>query len=148
MLTGFPSDEVRYASDCLRDPLTTWATKHYWHIAVGGLLLPTGIGAIQGGGSEAFLCFLWAGCARVSLMHQLTWSVNSFGHMFGPRESGAIDQARNNPILAIALLGEGLHSFHHLHGTAAVNGSGRADPIGCIILLLAKIGVVTNVRRA
>ena len=148
MLNGFPSDEVRYASDCLRDTLTRWATKYYWAIALSGLALPAGIGALVGGANEALLCFLWAGCARVCLIHHLTWSVNSFGHMFGPREPGAIDQARNNPILAVGLLGEGLHGFHHLHGTAAVNGSGRGDPTGWVILLLAKLGVLTEVRRA
>lgn len=148
MLHGFPSDPLRYASDCVRDPLTCWATKYYWPIAIGGLLAPGVLGWVFGGASEALLCFLWAGCARVSVMHQLTWSVNSFGHMFGPKEPGAHDQARNNPLLAALLLGEGLHGFHHVHGTAAVNGSGWCDPIGWIIMLLGKMGVLTDVRRA
>jgi stearoyl-CoA desaturase (Delta-9 desaturase) len=147
MVTGQPSDEKRYASDCLSDPMVTWFTRYYWVIALIGLLAPALIALAFFGAHEAARAFIWAGCFRVLMMHQLTWSVNSIGHMFGPTETKSDSAARNNPVLTLLLLGEGLHSFHHKHGTAAVNGSGWADPIGWLVLLGEKCGLLRDLRR-
>jgi fatty-acid desaturase len=42
---------------------------------------------------DAARCFLWAGCVRVTTLHEITRAVNSFGHMFGQKERGARDES-------------------------------------------------------
>lgn len=147
MLVGRRTSEERYAKDILKSPLTSFFTRRYWLVAASGLVTPAVIGFLIGGGDEALLCFLWAGCARVTVLHQLTWSVNSFGHMFGAKVEGAAGEARDNRILAVLMIGEGLHSYHHQHPNAAVNQPLALDLGGMIILGLEKAGLVKNVTR-
>jgi stearoyl-CoA desaturase (delta-9 desaturase) len=148
MLTGLRSSEDRYASDIRNSGVANWLSRRYWTVAASGIALPAAAGYVVGGLAEAVACALWAGFARVALLHQLTWSVNSFGHMVGKRQDGASDQARDNPLLAAMILGEGLHGFHHRYPGAAVKAPIALDATGALILLLEKIGVVWNVSRA
>lgn len=148
MLTGLRSSEPRYAADIANDPAANWCSRHYWLSASSGIFAPAMIGLSVGGPGEAVSCALWAGFARVSLLHQLTWSVNSFGHMFGTKQAGATDEARDNPALALMILGEGLHGFHHRFPNAAIKAPLRYDATGALILILEKIGLVWNVKRA
>lgn len=147
MLFGAATRKDRYAADCLADPIVRWFSAWYWPVAVSGLFGPGLIGWALGGEREALLCVFWAGAFRVVLLHQLTWSVNSFGHMFGTRMPGATDQARDNTLLALLLLGEGLHSYHHQFATAAVNRPAWKDPAGWLLLGLRRLGVVWGFRR-
>ena len=149
MLTGSVSDEERYAKDTLVNPVIAWCTRHYWLLAMSSLVLPAIVAALLGGQdwkTNAMLGFLWAGCARVALLHQLTWSVNSFAHMVGGKEADAQDQSRNIVILAILLLGEGLHSYHHRWPTTAFNRPLFLDMMGVTILVMERLGLVWDVR--
>lgn len=148
MLTGLRSSEARYAIDVAKDPAADWCSRHYWLTASSGIIAPAMIGLLIGGPTEAVACALWAGFARVSLLHQLTWSVNSIGHMFGTKQDGATDEARDNPVLALMILGEGLHGFHHRYPNAAIKEPLRYDATGALILALERIGLVWNVKRA
>jgi fatty-acid desaturase len=84
----------------------------------------------------------------VTTLHEITRAVNSFGHMFGQKERGARDESRNNAWLFWLWLGEGLHGFHHRHPVAAVMEPVRFDPIGQLILVLQRLGIVWDVKRA
>ncbi len=148
MFAGLRSSEARYASDIEKSRIAGWASRHYWLVAASGVAAPSIIGWIVGGVPEMIACGLWAGFARVALLHQLTWSVNSFGHMLGTKPEGANDQARDNPVLALLILGEGLHGFHHRFPSAAIKRPLRYDATGGLILLLERLGVVWNVNRA
>lgn len=148
MLTGFVSDENRYAADIRADAASGWASRHYWTIAAGVAVLPGVIGGLAGGVSEAVACFLLAGCVRVSLLHQLTWAVNSIGHMFGRRQEGARDQSRDNAALAVLLLGEGLHSYHHKNPAAAILAPAWMDTSGNLLRLFERAGWVWDVQDA
>ncbi len=147
MFAGRPSSEERYAKDILSRPLTAWCTRYYWLLAMSGLLAPAGVGFVLGGPAESLLCFLWAGCIRVTALHHITWSINSFGHIFGTKVVGSKDQSRNNVLLAFLLLGEGLHSFHHRYPAAAINQPVALDMGGMMILALERLGLATKVRR-
>lgn len=142
MVTGRPSCEARYAKDVRANRLEAWSSDNYWLLAASGLALPAAIGFLIGGAPEAIMCFLWAGCLRVSLLHQITWSVNSFGHMFGTKVDGSRDQSRDNKLLAVMLIGEGLHSYHHKFPLAAINEPAALDASGWTLKMLAKAGVV------
>lgn len=142
MLTGKPSCERRYASDVHSSKLENWCSANYWLLAASGLAAPAAVGFLIGGDREAVLCFLWAGCFRVSLLHQLTWSINSFGHMFGTKVEGSKDESRDNRILAVLLVGEGLHSYHHRYPLSAVNQPAQLDASGAVLKFLAKVDAV------
>lgn len=145
MLEGHVSSVARYAPDVRQGTPAFWASRHYIRICVAGLLLPGLVGAAVGGISEAIRCVLWAGFFRVALLHQLTWAVNSLCHSLGQRLS-QVDESRDNLLLAFVLLGEGLHSSHHLHPTAAVNGPLWKDWGGALLVVAAKVGLVRALR--
>lgn len=147
MLRGLPSDEARYARDVTDDAAAAWCDRHYWLLAASGIGAPILLGYALGGAREALLCGLWAGFFRTSLLQHITWSVNSFGHMFGAQVEDPKDQSRNNAILTACLLGEGLHSYHHAHPNSAVNRPIRFDPLGLTILGAEKLGLVRDVKR-
>ncbi len=59
----------------------------------GGLYHHSFFGAVLG--------FVWGGVARIFFVHHVTWSVNSFGHIFGDQAFRTHDQSRNNLFLAL-----------------------------------------------
>ncbi len=146
MLYGRVSQPERYAADCLADRSITFLSKYYWPIVCTGLVLPGAVGYWVGGENEMARCIFWAGAARVALLHQLTWSVNSFGHLFGKKVAGGDSEARDNIFFALLLLGEGLHSHHHARPTAAMNEPKHLDPGGWIIRGWEKLGLVWQLR--
>jgi stearoyl-CoA desaturase (delta-9 desaturase) len=147
MLTGFVSDPRRYAADILRDPIARWCSRHYWWLCASSLLTPAAVGYALGGAPEGLRCLVWAGCFRVTLLHHVTWSVNSFGHMFGTKVSGSSDESRDNVLFALLLFGEGLHSYHHRHPSAAVNRPTYLDLNGAILSLLERMALVWGLKR-
>jgi len=146
MLTGLVSDERRYAADIRPDTAPGWSSRHYWLIAGSVALLPGVIGGLANGLPEAVACFLLAGCARVSLLHQFTWAVNSIGHVFGGKQEDARDESRDNVVLALLLAGEGLHSYHHKNPTAAVLAPTWMDTSGALLRLMERAGWIWDVQ--
>ncbi len=148
MFVGLRSSEARYASDIKKSRIADWVSRQYWIVAASGVAAPALVGFVVGGVPEMIACALWAGFLRVALLHQLTWCVNSLGHMVGTKQDDAKDQARDNPILALLILGEGLHGFHHRFPHAAIKHPLKYDATGGLILVLERLGVVWNVDRA
>jgi len=146
MVYGRVSKPERYAPDCLADRSIAFLSRFYWPIVATGLALPGVVGYWIGGESEMARCIFWAGAARVALLHQFTWSVNSFGHIFGKKVPGSDSEARDNIFFALLLLGEGLHSHHHARPTSAINDPGHLDPGGWIIRGCEKLGLVWQLR--
>ena len=146
-LTGKVTDTARYAGEILSDPITSWSSRTYRLWCVVSLGLPALIGLAAGGSIEALRCFVWAGCFRVTLVHNLTWAVNSFGHMYGSKVPGSNDESRDNLVLTFLLFGEGLHSYHHRHPSAAVNEPRALDLNGHLISAAERLGLVSDVKR-
>ncbi|MFI5044931.1 MAG: acyl-CoA desaturase, partial [Acidimicrobiales bacterium] len=64
--------------------------------AIGSLAIPFGLGWLLSGTlTGALTTFLWAGAVRMMLLHHVTWSVNSIGHLFGSRPFRTNDRSRN-----------------------------------------------------
>ena len=147
MLTGVVSDPARYAADVRRDPVSRWCSDHYALLCASSLLAPALVGWLAGGAAEAGRAFVWAGCLRVALLQQLTWAVNSVGHVYGSKLAGAPSEGRDNLVFALLLFGEGLHSFHHRFPSAAVNEPARLDLHGAILRGLERLGLVWRLRR-
>lgn len=142
------TDPDRYAADIRRDPISGWCSRHYGWFAGGSLLVPAVVGLASGGVDEAILCFFWAGCLRVTVLHHLTWSINSLGHSFGRQVPGSRDQSRDITFFSLVLFGEGFHSYHHAHPNAAVNEPSQLDIGGFVLRGLRRVGLVWDLKGA
>jgi stearoyl-CoA desaturase (Delta-9 desaturase) len=114
------------------------------------LALPFGIGWFAGGLSLAagLSALLWAGLARICLLHHVTWSINSVCHMFGRRPHDTPDHSTDFGPLAVLSMGESWHNSHHASPRAARHGRqpGQRDSSAALIHGLERLGWVTEVQ--
>ena len=85
---------------------------------------------------------------RISLLHHVTWSINSICHTIGERPFVARDKSANVWWLAVPSMGESWHNLHHADPTCARHGvlRGQLDSSARLIWLLEKVGWVYDVR--
>ena len=90
----------------------------------------------------------WAGFVRITLVHHVTWSINSICHTFGKEDFEVRDKSRNVWWLAIPSLGESWHNLHHSDPTCARHGvlKGQVDISARIIWAFEKTGLAYDVR--
>ncbi|HYO52105.1 acyl-CoA desaturase [Archangium sp.] len=145
------TDWLRYTSDLLRDRFVFRLNYLYPLWVVLGLALPACIaGLVTGSWEGAWRGLVWGGLVRIFLLDNVTWGVNSLGHLFGPRLHESGDQSRNMLWLALPSVGGAWHNNHH-----AFPGSARNDHLawqfdfsGLFIETLALVGLASDVRRA
>jgi stearoyl-CoA desaturase (delta-9 desaturase) len=127
-------------------------SRSYLVWPVVGLLLPALVGAAVSADRLAGAVggLLWGGLLRMFVVHHFTWSVNSFGHVFGRRAFKTRDKSTNNVLLALPTMGGGWHNNHHANPTAARTKVDwyQVDLAGSIIGLLGRMGVVSGIRPA
>jgi len=139
----------RYAPDLLADSDVQRIDRVYplWialsvlgPAAIGGLATMSLGGAITG--------FLWAGLARILLLHHVTWAVNSLCHVFGERPFRTRDKATNVRALAVLSMGESWHNLHHADPTCARHGvdPGQLDSSAALIRIFERLGWASHVR--
>ena len=135
-----PPERKRYCRRLLQDPLVSFIdrTMPIWLLL--GLAIPFVVGGWDG--------LLWGGFVRMAFFSQVAYSVNSFGHSFGSRPFETKDESRNNWILALLGFGDGWHNNHHAFPSMAYHGMRwrQVDPSALVIRLLAKLGLVWNVK--
>lgn len=124
----------RYARDLFRDPFYMrlekgfyWAQIYAMHamlfLAAGfavGLLAPGG--SLQEGVRMGLSYLVWGVFVRTVLVWHITWSVNSFAHVWGYRNYETRENSRNNWLVALVSNGEGWHNNHHADQKAAAHG--------------------------
>ncbi|MGB3209044.1 MAG: acyl-CoA desaturase [Crinalium sp.] len=138
-----------YASDLMRDKLISKLNQLYFLWIFLSLAIPTILGgALKGSFEGAFYGFLWGGVVRVFVVQHITFSVNSFAHVFGNRMFASQDSSKNNFVLAIPTLGESWHNNHHTFPSSAIFGLKwwQIDISGWIIFGLEKVGLAWNVK--
>ncbi len=144
--TGF----ARYVPDILRDRVVFATSRFYPLWVVLGLVLPGLAGALLAphAASGFVQGVLWGGLIRIFATDQMTWSVNSFGHLFGRRLFDAKDRSGNIAWLALPSLGGSWHNTHHAFPRAARNDIWRhqLDPSGWIVALLERAGLAWDVK--
>lgn len=142
-----PMDNV---GDLEKDPMVMFQYRWIHLISIiAGFLLPTIIGGCYGGWISALGAFLIAGVARIVVVQQSTFCINSLCHMIGDRPYSSKCTARDSWIAALVTFGEGYHNYHHEFQHDYRNGvkPWQFDPTKWVIWLLSKVGLVSHLRR-
>jgi stearoyl-CoA desaturase (delta-9 desaturase) len=86
--------------------------------------------------------------ARLVLVYQSTWFVNSLAHFWGTKPFSKEHTAVNNWIVALLTGGEGYHNFHHTFPSDYRNGVHwyQWDPTRVFIWTLGKLKLASNLR--
>jgi stearoyl-CoA desaturase (Delta-9 desaturase) len=138
-----------YVPDLLADRDIRRISAFFPLITAASLLLPALAGGVWAGSwTGALTAFFWASLVRVSLLHHVTWSINSICHTVGDRPFVSRDKSANVWWLAIASMGESWHNLHHADPTCARHGvlRGQIDSSARVIWVLEKVRLVTAVR--
>jgi stearoyl-CoA desaturase (delta-9 desaturase) len=149
LFKGDATSAERYAPDLLRDTDTKIISRLFPFFALVSLAAPFFLGwTLSGALSGAFTALLWAGLARMMLLHHVTWSINSICHMFGRQPATQKDESRNFAPLALLSFGESWHNFHHAYPSSARHGAlpHQIDLSARVIRLFEQAGWVTNVK--
>lgn len=122
--------------------------RHFQLWAFGfGVIMPALIGAMYGHVLEALL---FGVAARLFLVFQVVFFINSFAHTFGTATYGVVGSAKDNWLGAILTGGEGYHSFHHMFPNDYRNGVRwyHWDPSKWFIWTSHRLGWAWALKRA
>ena len=150
LFVGDDTTVERYAPDMARDPDVRVISKLFPVLALASFALPFGLGWLLSGRTivGALTALLWGGLVRMTVLHHITWSVNSVCHMFGRKPFAADDESRNFAPLAVIAMGESWHNFHHACPSSARHGvlRGQLDSSAAVIKVLERAGWASKVR--
>jgi stearoyl-CoA desaturase (delta-9 desaturase) len=139
----------KYAPDLMKDRDIVRISRQFPFWVVVSLVAPAVAGGLltwswQG----AVTAFFWGSLVRVSLLHHVTWSINSICHTIGDRPFVSRDKSANVWWLAIPSMGESWHNLHHADPTCARHGvmRGQLDTSARVIWAMEKLGLVHDVR--
>lgn len=134
-------------TDLARDPVVAHQHRHYLAWAIGaGIITPLIVGAATG---HLLAAIVFSVCLRITLVHHLTFFINSICHMFGKATYDMHATARDNWFIAILTFGEGYHNFHHRFAADYRNGVRwyQWDPSKWLIALMSGLGLAWDLRR-
>ena len=144
------TNQKRFIPDLLKDRDLGIIDKLFVPLTIASLGIPALAGWLVTGLTwhGAVEAFFWGGLVRVSLLHHVTWSVNSVCHMVGRRPFKSRDQSRNVWALTLLGMGENWHNLHHSDPTAARHGvlRGQLDSSAFVIRVMEKLRMISDVR--
>lgn len=87
-------------------------------------------------------------CLAIGIIFQVTFAVNSIGHLYGPQRYRTSDRSRNNIVMGYLAMGDGWHNNHHRVPYSARSGFAwyELDTAYLVIRLLAFLGLVWDVK--
>ncbi|MEV2236965.1 acyl-CoA desaturase [Micromonospora sp. NPDC049891] len=145
------SNRERFAPDLVADRDIRRMDRFFPVLVVVSVLGPAAMGwLLTWSWQGALTALFWAGLVRISLLHHVTWSINSVCHVYGERpfmmRHG--DRAANFWPLALVSFGESWHNLHHADPTSARHGvlRGQIDISARVIWLFEKVGAAWDVR--
>ncbi|NYG07363.1 stearoyl-CoA desaturase (delta-9 desaturase) [Phycicoccus badiiscoriae] len=139
----------KYAPDLMADEDLRRIDRAFPLIVAGSMLLPAVVGGLWSMSWQgALTAFFWASLVRVSLLHHVTWSINSICHTIGERPFKSRDRSGNVWWLAVLSMGESWHNLHHADPTCARHGveKGQVDSTARVIWAFERLGWATDVR--
>jgi len=139
-------------SDLKEDPLVMFQKKlDPWFTLYMCFVMPSQI-ASYGWGEEFWNAFFVAGGLRYVVVLHFTWLVNSAAHLYGDHPYDVLSYPAENPIVSWCSVGEGWHNWHHKYpfdyAASEFGISSQFNPSKLFIDIMAKIGLVTNRKRA
>jgi stearoyl-CoA desaturase (delta-9 desaturase) len=138
----------KYARDLYEDPGMRLIHRRFVWIVGATFAIPFALGfALTQSLHGALTALLWGGLVRVSMLHHVTWSINSVCHFFGRRRFATDDHSTNVFWLAIPSFGESWHHNHHAFPRSAFHGlrPWEIDPSALLVRALRRLGLIWNV---
>lgn len=144
-----PHRDPKYSAKLMQDPFIMWQHRNYLAIVLSGLALPFIVGFMYNGWIGGLGCFLLAGLARVFLVLNSTFFINSICHIWGDQPHGTGDSSRDSWLISLLTFGEGYHNYHHTYQSDYRNGPQwyNFDPSKWLIWTLSKLGLAYDLRR-
>jgi stearoyl-CoA desaturase (delta-9 desaturase) len=137
-----------FARDVLSDRQLRFVDRGYWTWLSLGILLPGVVNWIWVGTPIAAVTgVLFGGLARLFIVNQAIYSINSICHTFGSQPFRTGDESRNYAPLAIPTLGQSWHNNHHAFPNSARMGLTwwQIDIGYWVIAALRRVGCVWDV---
>jgi stearoyl-CoA desaturase (Delta-9 desaturase) len=144
------SDHVRYCPDLVREKSQRWMSIHFLWFVAAGIVVPGIIGGLVTRSFVGFLTgMLWGGLVRIFFVNQITYLINSAGHVVGRRDKATPDESRNLASLALFSFGESWHNNHHFVPRSARFGLEwwQVDLGSMFISGLKSVGLAKSVVR-
>jgi stearoyl-CoA desaturase (Delta-9 desaturase) len=140
----------KYAPWLRGDRVVMWQDRWYVPIVLSGLALPFVVGLMSGGLLSGLSCFLLAGVARVFLVLNSTFFINSVCHLWGTQPYSQANTSRDSWWVSLITLGEGYHNYHHSFPRDYRNGPKwyNFDPSKWLIYSLSSLGMAGNLVRS
>jgi stearoyl-CoA desaturase (Delta-9 desaturase) len=139
----------RYAPDLLADRDLVRISRLFPLFVLFSATLPTLVGGLLSWSWQgALTAFFWGSLVRISLLHHVTWSINSICHTVGEQPFRSRDHSGNVWWLALLSNGESWHNLHHADPTCARHGvlRGQLDSSARLIWLFERLGWARDVR--
>jgi stearoyl-CoA desaturase (Delta-9 desaturase) len=138
----------KYARDLYEDRGMRRIHRRFQWIVLATFAIPFVLGfALTQSLHGALTALLWGGLVRVTLLHHVTWSINSVCHFFGRRRFAVADHSTNVFWLAPLSFGESWHNNHHAFPRSAFHGlrPWELDIGALLVRALRRLGLIWNV---
>lgn len=133
--------DAKIVHDLTKYPELVWLDR-LWMIP--GALLAAACYAVLGLNG-----LIYGFCLGVVLVFQVTFAVNSIGHLFGRQRFETGEGSRNNLVLGYLAMGDGWHNNHHRAPYSARHGFAwyELDMTYSFIRLLSVFGLVWDIKK-
>jgi stearoyl-CoA desaturase (Delta-9 desaturase) len=140
--------EETFAKDLTNDKLVMWQHRNGVALMIGtNVFICLLLGWLTGDylGAAGIVGFL-----RLTVVHHITFCINSLCHMIGTKPYDDTQTARDSNLLAFLTFGESYHNYHHSFQTDYRNGHlwYQWDPTKWILHLTTKLGWSWDLKRA
>ena len=133
--------DARLVHDLTKYPELVWLDRLWM---VPGLLLAAACYAVLDWNG-----LIYGYCLSVVLVFQVTFAINSIGHLWGPQRFDTGEGSRNNPVLGYLAMGDGWHNNHHRAPYSARHGFAwyELDASYAFIRSLKFVGLAWDVKQ-
>lgn len=92
---------------------------------------------------------VWGFFVSTVILYHITFSINSFAHMFGSRRFELENHSRNNWVLGLLAMGEGWHNNHHRYSISERQGFywWEIDMTHYILTVLSWLHIVWDINK-